>query len=1057
MAYLHLDLLGGFSAQVEGRPCRLPTRKAQALLAYLAVPAGRFHARDKLTALLWGESDELHARQSFRQALAALRRVLGDQALIARSDTLALDAAAVRVDVDALEVDAGEERTAELYKGDFLDGLRVDEPRFEEWLVAERERLHALALERLAKLLRKQADAAPDAAIHTALRLLAIDPLQEPVHRTLMRLLLAQGRRAAALQQYQACVGWFERELGAEPEEATRALYREILRERAPAAPAGTTIAAPLTAGPAGEAPLIGRETEAAALAAALGRMLDQGGQVVLLRGEAGIGKSRLLREAAAEATRRGFAVSLGQCHQTEQILPLQPWIDALRGGRPALDVALATRLGAAATTHLSRVFPELAPASPPPASTGDQYALLFDALARLLAELTAERPLVLLLEDLHWADGMSARLLAFLARRIDRLPLTIVASMRPEELVDALVLAQALKELRPAPRVAELTLEPLSEPASRALIRALRPGQRPRDRLVGEIWQASEGNPFVIVESVRALREGTPKTTSGALAGGVRDFVAERLDRLGTVQQQVVAAGAVFGRDFSFPLLARAAQVGEAEAAGLVEELVRRRILTTVGDRLDFSHDWIRLVAYERLLPPRRAALHAAVGEALEVTHAAALDEVADQLGHHYSRAGDAAKAVPHLIHFANLASQRYALDDALRALDQAIAVVASLPAPERDRRTLDLVLRQAFVLSILGRQHEIAERLQARAEQVARVNDPLLISEYHFRLGLTYFFLGERGRGQRAAEQALSEGERANDGVAIGKALHVLSLSAFEAGKPREGIAHAQRGIPLLDLPHMQPWHGLLLHDLALNCLVLGDLDAGLAAARREDAVGIACGWPRVRALAGYAISWGLALRGECVEAIEHAEATLALSRDPTVASLVSGALGFAHMEKGDAGAAVPILAEVVDRLRKSPVRSGEIRHLALLGEAHCLAGNLTAARTTAAQALELSQADGMGFHIGLAQRALGRIAAAEGDLTAAEQYLADALATFHGCDAGFEAARIHALLAELCAQRQQRDAARAHLAAALAVFDAAAPPRAAAMRSSSVATAS
>lgn len=1039
MAYLEIDLLGGFAARWrDGTPCPLPTRKVEALLAFLAVPAGRMHARDKLATLLWGDTPEPQARQSLRQALTALRRAAGTQdppLLLAQGDSIGLNPKAVRVDVALLEAAAGTEdagaldEAARRYTGDFLDGLKVDERGFEEWRVIERERLREGALALLARQLRRQGEGEGEAAIPIVQRLLSIDPLREEAHRHLMQLFLGQGRRAAALQQYQACVGILERELGAEPEEETRALYRRILRTTGTAAPAAVNVSLP------GAGPLIGRAAELERLAAALARMLDDGGRMLLLRGEAGIGKSRLLGEFAALAAAQRMPVATGRCHETEQILPLQPWIDALRGAGGRLDPALAGPLGPAATMHLSRAFPELAPPGSSTGTTGEQYALLFDALARLIGLLAAEHPLILALEDLHWADELSVRFLAFLGRRIATLPVLVIASMRPEELVDAPVLAQALKELRGEARVEEVALAPLSEAEALALVEALQPAGAARR--AEEIWSISEGNPFVIVETVRALRAvgGEP-----GIARGVQDFVAERLDRLGEQARAAVAVAAVIGREFSFPLLSRAAGLDEPAAASVVEELVRRRVFDTLGDGFDFCHEWIRRVAYHRLLPQRRAGLHAAVGAALEALHAGRTGDVADQLGHHYSRAGDAARAVPYLIAFADLAARRYALDDAVRAFGQAMLVVRGLPEAERDTRLLDLTLRRAFVLSMQGRQREIAELLAAQAGTVERVADPLLVSEYHFRVGLTCFYLGERARGEAAAIRALAEGERSGNAEAIGKALHVLSLACFEAGRPREGVAHARRAIPLLDLPHAQQWYALAYHDLALNCLMLGDLPAALEATAREAALGRASEWPRVTALAGYVTTWVLALQGETAAAIATAEETLAGSRDPMVGALVSGTLAFARLEQGEAAVAIPLLTDVVKRLRASPVRTGEVRHSALLAEAELMSGDLAAARASAAATLAMAERDGNVFNIGLAERAGARIALAEGRLDEAGLLLERALATFGRCAAAFEAARTQALLAALLARAGRKAEARAYLSAALAVFRAA-----------------
>ncbi len=1064
MAGLHFELLGGFSVRFEGgQPCPLPTRKAHALLAYLALPAGRFHSREKLTALLWGDTAEVQARQSFRQALFSIRRAVGDgrALLLTQGDTIALNAELVFVDVAELEsaltdgsID-GLVRAATLYKGDLLDGFSVDEPPFEEWRIVERERLRERALEGLARLLRQQLLAdGPEPAIQTALRILAMDPLQEAVHRALMKLLLRQGRRAAALQQYQVCVASLQRELGAEPEEETRELYREILRAaghvrgRSAAPPTLTSMA---TGAGAAEAPMIGRETELARLRSALGQMFDAGGNVVVLNGEAGIGKSRLIQEFAADAAGRGARAVVGRCHETEQTLPLHPWIEALRGDRLTLDPRLRDRLGAATGAELVRVFPELATAGEEPVTLGAQHALLFDALADLIATEATEHPMVLIVEDLHWIDTMSARFLAYLGRRIHRLPVLIVASMRPEELVDGTVLAQALAELRKDGQLDEIVLRSLSEEETRRLARSLHLGVRAGrggNQIVNDIWAASEGNPFIIVESIRAMRDHARDDDARGigLARRVQDFVASRLERLGERPRQLVAAAAVIGRDFAFPLLARAARLGEPQAAEVVEELVRRRVLQAVGDRLEFSHDWIRRVAYESLLPTTRAVLHSATGDALEELHRDRLDDVADQLGYHYLHAGDTPKALPHLVRFAELAAQRYALDEAAQAFQQALAAVEQLPASERDRARLDVGLRQAFLLSILGRQHEILEVLRSQAPHLERVSDPLLLSEYYFRLGLTQYFLGDHGASQRAAEHALREAERAGDPGSTGKALHVLSLGAFDAGRPREGMACATRAIPLLDRPRTRPWLGLVYHDLSLNCIAAGALDAALEAAHSVDEIGRTERLPRLRAFAGYSIAWALALQGEHARAIEIAKQTLEFSRDPMVAALVSGAMARSTLEGGDAASAVTVLTGVVAQLG-STLRHGQIRHMALLSEAQLATGNAIAARETATRALELSEADGMPFNLGLARRALGRINDAAGEHAEAGDQFTRALAAFTECEAAFESARTLMDRAPIRARCGDGDGARADLTAAIAAFEAAPAPRRAA----------
>ena len=222
--------------------------KAQALLAYLSMRPGRRHSRDKLATLLWPSAGDEHARQSLRQALATLRRALRSHAiLLADHRDARLEGPGLDVDVVRFEALAGArsadalERAVELYQGDLLAGIRVKEPPFDEWLLGERERLRALALSALARLLaHHESSGRTESAIMTAMRILALDAANEQAHRELMRLFERQGRRGEALRQYRLCIDALQRDLGVEPEQETRRLYQSIVRaERV--APSTTT------------------------------------------------------------------------------------------------------------------------------------------------------------------------------------------------------------------------------------------------------------------------------------------------------------------------------------------------------------------------------------------------------------------------------------------------------------------------------------------------------------------------------------------------------------------------------------------------------------------------------------------------------------------------------------------------------------------------------------------------------------------------------------------------------------------------------------------------
>lgn len=238
MALLRLTLFGGFRAEVGGSEVQFPTRKSEALLAYLAMHAGQMQPREKLAALLWGESGDEQARQSLRQTLFTLRKLVNvaeEVVTAGEGDRIGLDKEKVAVDAldfqEWLRDPEQLEEAVALYRGEFLDGLNVVEENWENWVSLERERLRETALSAYTALLdRQKGEGKTDAAVQTALRLLGLDPLRESTHRTLMRLYLNQGRREAAIKQYHVCADALRRQLQVEPEEETRRLFDELSR-----------------------------------------------------------------------------------------------------------------------------------------------------------------------------------------------------------------------------------------------------------------------------------------------------------------------------------------------------------------------------------------------------------------------------------------------------------------------------------------------------------------------------------------------------------------------------------------------------------------------------------------------------------------------------------------------------------------------------------------------------------------------------------------------------------------------------------------------------------
>jgi DNA-binding SARP family transcriptional activator len=982
------------------------------------------------------------SRGNLRQTLARLRRSLGDpDALRLDGEDVGFDPARVVSDVQRFEacaVTGTPEALAEasrLYRGDFLAGLSLQEPPFEEWLLVQRERLRELALEVLARLLGHHRQTGRlEAAVENAHQLLSLDPLQEPVHRTLMRLYAQLGRRGAALRQYQVCTALLERELRASPDPETKALYLQILTERPAVSPLvadrveALASSPPIAAIPAptsvdmlsADLALVGREAELRRLTERLEDAWSGHGQICAIVGDPGVGKTRLAAEVAIQAARRGAHVLVGRCFEVEQRLPFAAWVEALREGGVPSDKTLVDSLDPVWLRELSRLLPELsAPGSP--ASEGNDPLHLFEALARLLEALTQRAPVVILVEDGHWMDEMSLRLLPFLARRIRRWRLLWLGTFRDEELAGDPRFRLIGDDLAREGLAVQLRLAPLSRAETITLVRQLAPSDT-SESLGEQVWRTSEGNAFMAVETARTLADPGRDATSdpSLIPRRVRDLVAGRLHRLSPHARRTAGLAATIGRRFEFPLVREASDAAEDEVAEAMEELVRRRILRPSGEGFEFTHDRLREVAYADLLLPLRGILHRRVGEALERVHGAAAPEMADALAFHFQRAGEWAKAVTHLSRFAEQAARGYAHGDAIQAVDHALEALARTPASrERDRQHLQLLLRRAQSQYFVGKWAESLEALQAQSALLASVDDPSLSGPWHHWVAHTHRLLGHHEEARESAARAIAEAERARDDATRGKAYGILSIESFWSGRHREGIEHAERAIALLATTSEAWWEGMAHFYKASNEVQLGRLGRARAALVPMQALGERLADDRLQSYVAWVTGWTEALEGRAAAAVASCERALALATDVVSTGFASAFLGYAHLEAGDAAAAVPRLTQAIQGLQRLRFRTAEAWWTALLADARCLQGQDDAG-DVASRAAELARDSGFPFAEGLARRAMGRIARARGDLDVAERLLGEALDIFAKIEAELEAGRTRLDLGAVASER-------------------------------------
>jgi DNA-binding SARP family transcriptional activator/predicted ATPase len=660
MAELRIALLGPPRVERDGAPIEVDTRKAIALLAYLAMHPER-HGRDAVAGLLWPDYDTEHARGALRRTLSTLNKAVGPGWLAADRTTVGFARTSFWLDVAEFEALLAGRRdhghppedaclacaaplaaAAGLHRGDFLAGFGLrDSTSFDDWQYFQAERLRrelAGTLERLAMAQIGQHHW--DEAVDAARRWLALDPLHEPAHRQLMRIYSWSGRRGAALRQFQACQRVLEEELGVEPLEETDAVHEAIQANRLPPPPdpappmpaPGPPLPGPpvgerspraaerpavVHTPPAGPAPLVGRAAE---LALALDAYAAVGpdGRLVVIEGEAGIGKTRLADELAGHARSLGASVVRGRCYEEEAGVAYGPFIEGLRGvlaAGPSLEGVPRHWLAEA-----RRLLPELAeayPGLPDPGpldgpAAGRQF---FEGVSQvLLAAAGGPVPGLLIVDDLQWADEASLDVLAYLVHRLEGRPLLVVACWRSEQVPADARLRRLAAETRRGGRGGVLELPRLDAAGVAELVNAVAPG---RAGSAGLLHQRTEGLPFLVLEYLAAV--GDDGELPALLPGGARDLLAARVRGVGDAARQVLATAAVLGRSFDVDTARAASGRSDEEAVAALEELAARGLVHEVaGDVYDFGHGLVRDLVYQQTSLARRRLLHRRVGEAL-------------------------------------------------------------------------------------------------------------------------------------------------------------------------------------------------------------------------------------------------------------------------------------------------------------------------------------------------------------------------------------------------------------------------------------------------------
>ncbi len=760
---LEVRVLGVPHVAYGARTVRFAASRTLPLFVYLLLHRERPVARDLLAYTFWPDGSEDDARANLRRHLhrihQALPSVPGRPWIVTDKKTIAVNPdAPIELDVARLEAAcAGElapERALDLYSGDLYQGCD------EDWILAPRERFRAGFLDLASQAIgRYRGERRFTEAAALAQRMLEIDPFREDTVRTLMSLRYEAGDRAGALREFEAFRTLLQTEVGAEPMRETLSL-RDAIRRHA----AVETHAA--SASPAARAlPFFGREAELDALRRAWLHAASGNGSAAVVSGEAGIGKTRLLREFSTIAEREGARVLWGGTSSPEAT-PYEAIIDALRLATTELA---ALTLAPALLSALTVRFPELRALR---GDLPDSVALLddrersrfFDAVGRAVAGLASARPTVLVLEDLHWAREGTLELILTILRTARKAPVLALLTYREEEADTPLRRLLREPELRPAARVgvARLAQHECESILARGFAAAL------PDRVAQWAARLSGGNPLFLTELAREYRPRADgaDVDLGGLPPTLESTILARLAHVSDAARNVAGVAAVAGANFAVDVVHRASGWPLAEILDALDELVDRFIVreTVAGSFGDyqFAHDLIRDAVLAHMPADTAVRRHRRVARALLEIYPGREDELARILAEHFEKAALPREAAVFFARAAKVALAEFAWPEAIALAQRSLDL-----DPASDARF--------DVFACLASAHE---RLGNRAEQQATIDAMLRLA-------------GEREDDvmravavARQAEAAFQRGDEAQEREAIA----ALSALARRTGEPRQ-----------------------------------------------------------------------------------------------------------------------------------------------------------------------------------------------------------------------------------------------------------------------------
>ena len=575
--------------------------------------------------------------------------------------------------------------------------------------------------------------------------------------------------------------------------------------------------------------PFVGRGNEFALLTGLVARISAGSGNTVLLEGEPGIGKSRLMREIAAHAAGLGLRTLATNCYEIDRATPYQPVIDLVsRALDRASDAALGS-MAAVSLAELAALVPELGERCTdlPQLSNAFPEARqmrLARAVGQLLDAASGGRPYLLMVDDIQWADDASAQVLHFLARHVAQRPVLLIYAYRGEDADNDEQLARLVESLRRDTDARSVPLQRLGYADTRRLVDVLVGSGADADFLAERLHRETDGNPFFLTSILQSLGDGeTPLTARAADRGGflpdaLRAAVRARLAHVPRDMRPVLETAAVIGRRFDFDMLLDVTGRPEERLLAEVESLVRRRLLRedSDGDSFDFSHDKLREVVYRDIGGTRRRLLHQSVAEALERRCEDETPGRAARLGEHFERAHVWAKALQYLVLAGEHSLALFAMRDALHWLDRAVALYESHATSVESSQRLAIYERRGAARAHAGQTQGAVADFRLVIDAMRASGEAQGTRDALIQLGMAYRRADLYDEATACLTEALEDFRSVKDERRVADTLYHLGTVAWSTGHNDRAIGFHQEAVEicartgLMDLVAVQAYHG-------------------------------------------------------------------------------------------------------------------------------------------------------------------------------------------------------------------------------------------------------